>query len=528
MLGVLDRYKWLLVGALFAFCVAPTFISYQPYLFSEWDDSFYLRQSIEVSRAFWSGSVHGLGAMVGIRPPAMALLGLPWGRLASWDAAGECFISLAAVTALLAALCLYLLLRIGVKPFFLLTASVCVLASIGPYPPTASFMSMNSVEKAAAAHFAATAFLADSLFAWTALAAALLIPYEVRTLSLSTRGAVLHGVLWGVLLSLGVMTKINFLYFIVLILPILFLIRLYHGGLRCALAALAAFVCCSAPSAFYLARWGGPAFENLRASSFGGTAHYYYIPTLQFLNYCVRESPGLVLSFVLTVAALIYLVIKNRILLWSPDFLALAIMIGFGVIVLAATNKQIRYAFPAIVAVPFLIAILMSGKGDSVPRQSAVLAAGLVFCSLVALGVPTRHRADRQSIRRSDAVLAEAAACNAQNIMLATNSPTLNLPLMRLAVEVSGSRASIKVDQIGTLAHQAMDGVPIEQDFHAISKADYVVFQDKDTLSPPFTNVRVAEYEHYVRQLGYVPTRVGGDISVYSTRCGPSYFPPQR
>ena len=141
MLGVLDRYKWLLVGALFAFCVAPTFISYQPYPFSEWDDSFYLRQSIEVSRAFWSGSVHGLGAMVGIRPPAMALLGLPWGRLASWDAAGECFISLAAVTALLAALCLYLLLRIGVKPFFLLTASVCVLASIGPYPARAGAIS---------------------------------------------------------------------------------------------------------------------------------------------------------------------------------------------------------------------------------------------------------------------------------------------------------------------------------------------------------------------------------------------------
>src|SRR5215471_13895469 len=101
-LTVSDRFKWLLVGALFALCVAPTFISYQRYLFS-WDDSDYLEQSIDVNRAFWSGSVHGLGAMVGIRPPAMAFMGLPWGRLTSWNAAGDGFVSLAALTALLVA-----------------------------------------------------------------------------------------------------------------------------------------------------------------------------------------------------------------------------------------------------------------------------------------------------------------------------------------------------------------------------------------------------------------------------------------
>src|ERR1039458_8280364 len=126
------KAKWIVTAALFALCVGPTFIGYQPYLF-RWDDSEYLQRSIAVSRAFWSGNVHGLGAgMVSIRPPAMTLLGLPWGPLASWDDAGKCFITLAAVISLLAALCLYLLLRIGVKPFFLLVGSACVFASLGP------------------------------------------------------------------------------------------------------------------------------------------------------------------------------------------------------------------------------------------------------------------------------------------------------------------------------------------------------------------------------------------------------------
>ena len=160
------EFKWVVIGLLFAICVAPTFISYQPYTF-QWDDSEYLTRSIAVSRAFWSGSLRGAIAWtVSERPPAMTLLGLPWGSLPTWHAAGSCFITLAAAISLLMASCLYLLLRIGVEARFILIASLCVVASIGPYPPGAT------------AHAAATGFLSDGLFAWTALAALLLIPYE--------------------------------------------------------------------------------------------------------------------------------------------------------------------------------------------------------------------------------------------------------------------------------------------------------------------------------------------------------------
>jgi hypothetical protein len=315
---------------------------------------------------------------------------------------------------------------------------------------------------------------------------------------------------------LGVKTKSNFLYFIALIVPVLFLTKLYRDGFRSARAALIACACCSAPAALYLLRWGRPAFSNARASSFGWVSHFYYFPALQFLGYNVRESPGLVLSFVLTAAALIYLVIKRRLMQSWPDFLALLIMIGFSILVLAAPNRQIRYAFPAIVALPFLAGILMSGKGRSAPSPSAALAAGLVFCGLLAAGVPTRHRANRQSISRCDAVLAEAVRCNAKRIVLATDSPTLNGALMPLALEFSASGASAS-----TLAYQAMLGVPIEKDFRAMSESDQVVFQDEDALSPPFTNQRVSEYERYMRESGSVPTRVGDDVSVYSMHCGP-------
>jgi hypothetical protein len=515
MLSFLSRWKWPLVATLFALSVAPTFISYQPYLY-EWDDAEYLTRSIGVSQALWSGNVHGLGAMASIRPPMMALLGWPWGRLTNWNAAGDCFVSLAALIAFLAALCLYLLLRIGVKPWSLLAASACVFASLGPYPHATSLIDLNWGVMAAAAHFSATGFLADSLFAWTALAAVLLIPFEARTVSHSTRAAVLSGVLWGLLLSLGVMTKLNFLYFVATILPSLLVITHHRSGLRYAFAALVGFFCSSAPSAFYLARWGRPAFENMRASSFGAVAHYYYIPILEFLSSCIRESPGLLFSFVLIVASLTYSVVKKRNILWSADSLALATMMGFAVIVLTATNKQIRYAFPAIVAVPFLTSILACGKGDPVPVQSARFAAAMAFCGLLALGVPMRSRPDRTTISRSEAVLTKALVCHSQGILLATDSPTFNISLMQLATQMSHSGESMNLE---SLAWQAADGAPIEEDFRKIGETDQVVFQDRKNLSTAVTNLRAAAYESDVERLGFVPTKVADDVTVYSKRC---------
>lgn len=509
MIKLPGKSKWLVVAAIFALCVAPTFISYQSYMFKQ-DDADYLYRAIAVSRAFWSGNVHGIGvAMISIRPPVMTLMGLPWGSLPTWQAAGNCFITLAAAISLLVALCLYLLLRIGVKPFFLVAASLCVFASMGPYPAGAN------------AHANATAFMADSLFAWTTFAAILLIPYEARVPCLSTGAAVMRGILWGCILSWGAMTKLDFFYFIGLIVPTLFFLSLHYTGLRRTIVAFVASSCCSAPAAFYLIRWGRAAFDNAKTSSFGKISNVNPTPLSQFVGETIRQSPGLLLSMVLIIAALAFLAVTRRIKFWDQDFLAFLIAVVFGLVVLSSPARMIRYAFPAIVALPFLTAILMSGRGRPVASRSAALAAGLVFCGLLVAGLPMRHRPDRESITRSDAVLAEAAACHATNILFATDSATLNPNLMDVAIEVSESATPVRVDQVGSLEYDAIYSTPITESFHKIDKADEVVFQDKGNLGAEWPNQRVSEYERYVQQRVYHPVRVVGDLTVYSARCRP-------
>jgi hypothetical protein len=511
------KSQWLTAPAIFILCVAPTFISYQPYHFT-WDDADYLWHSIAVSRAFWSGDIHGLGVMVGIRPPVMTWLGLPWGPITSWDVASRCFITLAAVISLLASLCLYLLLRIGVTPLLFVAASVCTLASLGPYPPASRTMSDVIPTEIPTEHVVATGLYADTLLAWITLAALLLIPYEARTPCLSIRSAIMRGTLWGLILSLGAMTKVSFFYFIVFIIPTLFLIRLRIDGMRYACAAIFAAACSSAPFAFYLIRWGRSAIASARMNSFGERADEFHVSMVQFLGDVVRQLPGLVFAFALTVTALVYVVIKRRQILWGSDFLALLITIGFGIIVLASPNKQLRYVFPAIVALPFLSAVILSGNGRSTPRRTAALSASLALCGFLAASVPTGQRADRQSIIKAEAVLAQAAGCKAQRIVLATDSPTLNWHLVQTAIELSPSVTPVDVEG---LADYAVSGVPIEQDFREIDQADQVVLQDKEKLWPPFTNQRVWEYEQHIRQGGYVPVRIMDDLSVYSKRCRP-------
>jgi hypothetical protein len=100
--------------------------------------------------------------------------------------------------------------------------------------------------------------------------------------------------------------------------------------------------------------------------------------------------------------------------------------------------------------------------------------------------------------------------------MLATDSPTYNKNLMDLATEFRVNGESF---DINTVAYQAMSGVPIQEDLRALRESELVVFQDRDELNPSFTNQRVEEYERYVRQAGFLPARVGADLTAYSKNC---------
>jgi hypothetical protein len=375
-----SRVGWNVFLCIFVFvlCVAPTILSYKSYLF-RWDDSDYLSRSINLSRAFWAGDAHGVRiAMVDIRPPIMMLLGVPWGPVASWSAAGKCFVTLIALTAIFAAFCLFALLRAGIKPLYLAIAGVAVFAALGPYT------------SAPYVHLDATSFMADMLFAWIIFAVLLLIPYEGVTHDLSPRGAVLRGMLWGVLFSAAAITKLTCGYFLVLTAPILLFIRMRNSGSRSARIALAATAVTCAPVGIYWLRYGLPALRSAWNSSFGGMASFYNVSLWSFARYAL--STGMMLWLACVIAGLAYWAARRREHL-NPGgdtvgglgggsgarVLPLLIVLGYAAISLASSNREIRFLFSAMIAPPFLVALLLSGKKDAVAFRPAALAAGCAF-----------------------------------------------------------------------------------------------------------------------------------------------------
>jgi hypothetical protein len=377
---------------------------------------------------------------------------------------------------------------------------ICVFAALGPYPTGAD------------AHFDATGFMADSLFAWNAFAATLLIPYQAAACASSTAGALVRGILWGAIFSVGAITKVSFLYFIVLTIPILFVVSIRHSGVRCALLSLISLTVCSLPVTLYWLRYGQPVLSYGRAASFGPTAHFYYVPFSQFLDLTIRQSPGVLLSGIFAIFGAAYLIVKRRDVAWGTNVLPLLIMLGYCTISLASTNREIRFLFPAIIASPFLIGILISGKTYVLSRGHAIIAAIFVFCCLVVAGVPMLHRANRQSLHMPEVVLAQAIESNAKRIVLATDSPSLNYSLIKVAIAVSPVRPPVQL--IG-LDWRAASGLPIEGDFRDIRESDLVIFQDKQALDSPFTNQRVPEYERYTLQHFGMPIKIVDGISIY-------------
>jgi hypothetical protein len=361
--------------------------------------------------------------------------------------------------------------------------------------------------------------------------AVLLIPYEARTPCRSIRAAALRGVLCASIFSLGVLTKVSFFYFVALILPVLLFIRFHSGGIRSAWAWLVGFICVIAPTAIYLLRYGRYAFAAGSAASFGGLADFYHVPLRRFLADTFLESPGLLLSLLLVAAALVYLVVKNLVVKnlgakklevkKQPidsvlDVAPFLIMGGYGAIVLASANREVRFGFAVMVALPFLVSILISNKEDSLPAPRASLIAGLAFLGLAAAALPMRNRSYQHSLASANAVLGQAARCKAKNILLATDSPSLNVFLLDLASALSSSDTSNQ-----TLAYHAMKSVPIQDDFAALGNSDIVVFQDAARLRPKFTNQRKSEYEQYMQRTSSVPIRVADDTNVYAKRCSP-------
>ncbi len=201
----------------------------------------------------------------------------------------------------------------------------------------------------------------------------------------------MHGLLWAVIFSAGALTRTKFLYFLGLIIPILFAIRVQ----RSAFVALISLAVLSIPAVVYWLRYGLPLLKYAWSSSLGVAAPFYYSTLPRFVSWTIRDSPGILLPVMAAIAGAGYLIVKRREVEWGTNLLALLIMAGYCAIGLASGNRGARFLFPGIIAQPFLVGLLIGGKHW---RQNA--------CTFPSIGSP---QCNARLLLRSRGKCADAA-----------------------------------------------------------------------------------------------------------------------
>src|ERR1044072_8776564 len=124
-------------------------------------------------------------------------------------------------------------------------------------------------------HVVAGAVLVDTFLGIVASIAVLLFAFEVNSNATSWRSAALRGALWGLVGTAGVMSKVTFGYFIILLFVPLMAIVWYREGTRLVLIRALGCVVISIPGLIVFALYANQYFAHALKASFGLVADLY-------------------------------------------------------------------------------------------------------------------------------------------------------------------------------------------------------------------------------------------------------------
>lgn len=462
--------------ALVLFLVAPSVVNYTPYPMA-WDDVYFLHRAACFHDAVYRLDLRGMAECYSIlsKSPVMTFFMLPWGPAAS----GEPGVPLALLS---------LAILIWIFVVLIYRAAVASGASVWALTAAAMAVWLNPF-----IGMYGGSFLSDMLVSWCTLLLVLLIPLELSTHPGSASQDVKRGLLWGFVITVGVLAKVTFIFFLAVTGAAVLWIRFRRQGVRCCARAAATALICSLPAALIWALFGRNFISHATGFSFGGLSKFYAVEGGTPLGYLKDYLSNCSWACLPMLAVIVYFFWRLR---RSEDKLLRLLPLGLMVFYLAlcafSPNGDFRFALPVMIGLPFVLAVVPAGGKDAVPG-AALIGYGLLAGVLCA--IPMLGRADLAPVRYAERLLQTIGKPNTR-ILLATESPQLNIETFLLAKQFLGSRAAaVRVD---TLVYDALNGRSIYDSYHRMESADYILFH-KPPLStePKWANAHAAEFYKY-------------------------------
>jgi hypothetical protein len=481
-------------------------INYTPYPLA-WDESYYLNRVICANQAVYDLSVSRLSECLAHthKGPIMEVVNLPWGRAGGTERGiGLAFVGLA--------LFIWILI--------LVTYRTCLVSGI---PPGSLLLAAVTIGCTPFLRASAGAMMTDTLLGWCVALGLMLIALEYSRPSKGFWRSVCRGLLWSLVINVGMLNKVTFIFFFCVIGVALLVIRADYSGEWPLRYAIAASIVGSLP-AILIWRYYGLTFLRFSVMvAWGNTARLWGVPGMTAGGYLRRYVSQLGLALIPVSVQLVLfvrgMVIENQSRL--RRLLPIGIILIYLGIAAMSQNRDPRFAIPVMIAMPLCLAWNSVREKPSMTVGAAPVLAAL-FVGM-ALFLPMVRRPEIAPIRRAGDLL--KTLCEEQSIqhqpikvVIATDGPAFNNETFLLAKQIGRDR--LQAVDVETLVYDAVNKRSLEDGLRRIDAANFVLFLKPGLApGPDWTRVYAADYRAYCQRVGILEdSRVSPDLDVFKIR----------
>jgi hypothetical protein len=326
-------------------------------------------------------------------------------------------------------------------------------------------------------HVVAGALLIDTFLGFVVTIAVLLFAFEASSNATSWRSAALRGALWGLVGTVGVLSKITFGYFVVLLFMPMVGIVWYREGFRPALIRVIGCAVVSIPGLIIFALYANQYFAHALKSSVGSFAELYsdHLTLKAFIALQLTGTGfGGVILLVMAAAAIVTTV-RRRVLDWTALYLLL-VLLGYLWVSANTVSRDARYLLPFWLALPWCLAFVLRAPDGSGPQGAPVRDFALAGLVGVFLALPSIKNYDLSGVELSINALRTIPTDRPVRVLTATDTGDFNIESVLLAYQLDRRRfpAGLLID---TLVYDGVNGRTLDQSMARLRSADIILFR---------------------------------------------------
>jgi hypothetical protein len=487
------------MGCLFAFLglVSPTVVNYSPYGLS-WDPAYYLHNAICMNHAVYSFSLSRVAECLShtAKGPIMELVTLPWGRTGgTYWGIGLAF----------AALALFIWIMV------LATYLTCLRGRI---PPVSLLLAAGCICLTPLLRESGGAMMTDMLLAWCIALALMLIPLEFNEPQTEWWPSIFRGFLWGIVINVGMLSKVTFGFFAGAIGLVLVAIRWRRSGIRPLLCAISGCLAGAAPALLIWLIYGRTflRFAMLAAWGFGDL---YSVPGMTAVGYWRRYFGEL--RWALIPLLILFALFIRGLLIEKQGRLVRLVPIGIVLIYLATAsasqNRDPRFTIPVMIAMPLCLAWTNLRSAYQAAMRPAPVLAALLVATLFA--IPMVGKPNIVPIEHAGELLLTLSQGRPTAVLLGTDGGFFNVETVELARQIGGD--TLRPVSVDTLVYDEVNKRSLEEGFERIDKADYVLFlKPGNSPGPDWTMRRAKDYRAHCEKVGtLMSAETSSDFDVF-------------